>query len=457
MIGGKSIDDAPFKAFHGRTALLAAGGPFCDGYILGIVGIALPLLAPQLGLSVSWMGLIGASALIGLFVGGLIGGYATDLIGRKALYTLNLLAFVVLSAAQFFVVAAWQLFLLRLLIGIAIGADYPIATSYVAEFMPRKMRGPMLAGLVLAWWLGYIVSFLAGYAMSGASGDAWRWILASSAVPSLLVLLLRIGMPESPRWLLSVGRAQQAQAVLDRHIGPGYALEEILEPEVPGPRLRQLFTGGYGRLVAFVSIFWALQSAPSFAIHTLQSQLLTSLHVRGPLLATLIIIALALLGIGPTALGLVNMIGRRRLLIGTFVISAAPLALIGVLPVSPAWLVILAFIVYTISEAAGSGLQFVYPNELFPTSVRGTAVGFACAMSRLGAAVSTFLMPLGYTYLGPKNTMLITAAMLAIGALVSLAWAPETRGLSLAQASGLGLRNRPTGAPERAAHLVTGQ
>ena len=81
-----------------------------------------------------------------------MGGYATDLIGRKALYTLNLVTFVVLSAAQFFVASAWQLFALRLLIGIAIGADYPIATSYVAEFMPRKLRGPMLAGLVLAWW-----------------------------------------------------------------------------------------------------------------------------------------------------------------------------------------------------------------------------------------------------------------------------------------------------------------
>ncbi len=307
---------------------------------------------------------------------------------------------------------------------------------------------------MLAWWLGYVVSYVTGYAMSGGGHDAWRWILASSTVPSLIVLLLRIGMPESPRWLLSTGRAAEAQAVVDRHIGPGYALEEMRDPADSRPRLRQLFGGGYGRLVAFVSLFWALQSAPSFAIHTLQAQLLTSLHVRDPLLATMVIIALALLGIVPTTLGLVNTIGRRRLLIGTFVISAIPLALIGVLPASPAWLVITAFVVYTISEAAGSGLQFVYPNELFPTAVRGTAVGFGCAMSRLGAAVSTFLMPLGYTYLGPKDTMLITAVMLVAGALVSYAWAPETRGLSLAEASALGAGSaRASPAP---ANAVTG-
>ena len=71
MTIGKIIDDAPFRPFHARTALLAAGGPFCDGYILGIVGIALPLLTPRLHLSAGWIGLIGASALIGLFLGGL--------------------------------------------------------------------------------------------------------------------------------------------------------------------------------------------------------------------------------------------------------------------------------------------------------------------------------------------------------------------------------------------------
>ena len=440
-MAGKSIDDAPFRPFHARTALLAAGGPFCDGYILGIVGIALPLLTPQLQLSAGWIGLIGASALIGLFLGGLVGGYATDVMGRKALYTLNLLAFVALSVPQFFVTSAWQLFVLRLLIGVAIGADYPIATSYVAEFMPRKFRGPMLAGLVLAWWLGYVVSYVAAYAMSGGGPDAWRWILASSAIPSVIVLVLRIGMPESPRWLLSVGRKAEAQAVVDQYVGPDYVLEEIRAPGESRPGLGQLFKGGYGRLVAFISLFWALQSAPSFAIHTLQAQLLTSLHVRDPLLSTIVIIALALLGIVPTTLGLVNTIGRRKLLIGTFVISAVPLAFIGILPVSPAWLVITAFVVYTVSEAAGSGLQFVYPNELFPTHIRGTAVGFGCAMSRLGAAVSTFLMPLGYTYLGPRETMLITAAMLIAGALISYVLAPETRDLSLAEASAIGADN----------------
>jgi putative MFS transporter len=439
MATAPTFDDAPLTLFHWRTTLLAAGGPFCDGYILGIIGIALSILTPQLHLGSVWVGLIGASALIGLFAGGLIGGYVTDRIGRRAMYTLDLAAFVVLSIAQFFVVSAWQLFVARLLIGIAIGADYPIATSYIAEFMPRRARGPMLASLVMWWWIGYVGSFLVGYLLSGSGPQVWRWMLASSAVPSALVLLLRIGMPESPRWLLSVGRVAEARAVVNRYLGADFIIDEATtSPNGPRPAYWQIFAGGYGRLLAFVSLFWALQTAPSFAIHTLQPQLLTSLHVQSPFLATLVITSLSLVGIVPASLFLVNTIGRRRLLVSTFVLMALSLAFIGLAPAPAPWMAVLAFIVFTLAESAGSALQFVYPTELVPTALRGSAVGFATAMSRVGAAISTFLLPIGYSTIGGQQSMLIACGLVLIGLVVAIAWAPETNGMTLQQASSLG-------------------
>jgi MFS transporter, putative metabolite transport protein len=434
------IDDAPLRLFHLRIGVLAAGGPFCDGYILGIIGIALALLTPQLHLGSVWVGLLGASALIGLFVGGLVGGYLTDILGRRAMYTLDLVAFVVLSVAQFFVAAAWQLFLVRLLIGIAIGADYPIATSYIAEFSPRRSRGPMLSGLVAFWWIGYVASFVIGYLLVGQGGDIWRWMLASSAVPSVIVLLLRLGVPESPRWLASVGRHDEAQVIIDRYIGEGFALSEPELDTRTGSKLAQIFSGNYGKRTIFVSLFWFLQVAPSFAIHTLQPQLLTSLHVKNPFLATLVITSLSLVGIIPTALYLVNALGRRRLLIGTFVLMALPLGIIGIAPASPAWLIVLGFTVFTISESAGSALQYVYPNEIFPTQIRATAMGFATAISRIGAAVSTFLLPVGYSTIGAGPSMLILCALIILGLLVAVVWAPETKGLTLAEASAPSIR-----------------
>ena len=197
--GASSLDDAPVSSFHRRIMAVAMGGPFCDGYLLGVMGVALGLITPALALDTLWTGLVAASVLIGVFIGGVVFGPITDRVGRHLMYVLNLASFVVFSALQFFVAEAWQLVVLRLLIGVAIGADYPIASALTTELVPRRLRGPALSGLVLAWWIGYGVSYWVGWALTGLGADAWRWMLVSGAVPALVFLVFRAGIPESPR------------------------------------------------------------------------------------------------------------------------------------------------------------------------------------------------------------------------------------------------------------------
>src|SRR6185437_1269836 len=110
---GSSIDEAPTRAFHLRMSAFVGGGQFIDGYILGVVAIALVLMPSSFGLTPVWKGLIGSSALIGTFAGSLIFGWVADHVGRKALYTTDLTIFLVGSVAQFFVVNPWQLFSIR--------------------------------------------------------------------------------------------------------------------------------------------------------------------------------------------------------------------------------------------------------------------------------------------------------------------------------------------------------
>ncbi|MGH8290380.1 MAG: MFS transporter [Steroidobacteraceae bacterium] len=126
-----SIDDASYRPFHNRLLTYSCGGPFCDGYVLGIIAIALPSLALDLHLASSWRGLIAAASLPGMVVGGTLFGYFTDRLCRQLMYTIDLLALVVASAAQFRVREPWKLFALRFFLGIAIGADYPIASVWV--------------------------------------------------------------------------------------------------------------------------------------------------------------------------------------------------------------------------------------------------------------------------------------------------------------------------------------
>jgi MFS transporter, putative metabolite transport protein len=428
-----SIDDAPFGAFHRRLAIYSCGGPFCDGYILGIIAIALPALSKDLGLDPSWTGLIAAASLIGMFIGGALFGFLTDIFGRQVMYTLDLLLLVAGSAAQYWVHDPWVLFALRFVLGLAVGADYPIATALLSEFSPKGQRGMLLAAMIGAWWLGYAVSFVIGYALSTDDVSPWRWMLASSAVPAAAVSLLRWGTPESPRWLMSKGRVEEARALVHRHLGSEF---EIEEPPPVKTDWRAIFRGHYVGRTLFVCIFWSCQVIPTFAIYTFAPDLLRALGARNPTLGAAIISLFFLVGVIP-AIALVDKVGRRPVIIVPFAVTGITLVLLGLIPShSSAW-VAACFIVFAIFNAGSSVLQWVYPSELFPTEVRATALGFGTSVSRIGAAVGTFFFPIGLMQLGVRTMMLIVGGFCFIGFFVSLAFAPETRGLSLAESSGI--------------------
>lgn len=426
-----SIDDAPFGAFHRRLAIYSCGGPFCDGYILGIIAIALPALSKDLGLGPGSTGLIAAASLIGMFIGGAFFGFLTDIVGRQVMYTLDLLLLVAGSAAQYWVHDSWVLFALRFVLGIAVGADYPIATALLSEFSPKRQRGMLLAAMIGAWWLGYTVSFVVGYALSTDDASPWRWMLASSAIPAAAVSLLRWGTPESPRWLMSKGRAEEARALVHSHLGSQFEIEEL--PPVR-TEWRAIFRGHYVGRTLFVCIFWSCQVIPTFAIYTFAPDLLRALGARNPTLGAAIISLFFLFGVIP-AMALVDRIGRRPVIIIPFAVTGMTLVLLGLIPSHSSIWVAACFIVFAIFNAGSSVLQWVYPSELFPTEVRATALGFGTSVSRIGAAVGTFFFPVGLLHLGVSTMMLIVGGFCFVGFVVSMAFAPETRGLSLAEAS----------------------
>src|SRR5699024_5673854 len=126
-----------------------------------------------------------------------------------------------------FVVAGWQVLLLRFVLGLAVGADYAIATALLAEFLPRRQRGTALATLLGGFWAGYTISFIVGYLMIDVGGLGWRWALASSAVPAIIVLALRANAPESPMWRAQRGRRAEALTIVRERIGPEYTLPEV--------------------------------------------------------------------------------------------------------------------------------------------------------------------------------------------------------------------------------------
>lgn len=436
-----SVEDVPLNPFHKLLTWRSGGGSFVDGYVLSIIGVALAHISSALAMTTLWEGLIAASALIGIFFGGFLGGWLTDRLGRRRLFFVGPVLFVLASAAQFWADSALSIFLLRLVIGIAVGIEYPVATSLLVEFMPKKYRGPRLAMLTILWFAGAATAYMVGELILRLGGDqAWRWVLASSAVIGLALLLVRLGTPESPRWLLSKGRTTEAEAVIKKVYGSEFGLKNLPEQETRFKvTIWNLLYAGYGARMLFVIVFWTCCIIPLFAVYAFAPKVLAALNVQGDsasigsILITLFFVAGCVI-----ATRIINRIGRRSMLLYSFLFSGLALLCLGLFHASAGLWILLFFAIYALFIGGAQVLTLVYPNELFPTEIRAFAVGVGTSFSRIGAAVGTYLVPISLDTLGIAQTMYIAALITLIGLLLSWLLAPETRSLNLQQAAALG-------------------
>ena len=166
------------KGFLLRVTAATALGEGLDGYDLGIISVVLPAIAHELDLGVVMLGLIGASTLIGIFIGSPVIGWLTDRYGRRTLFTIDIISFVILGLLQLFVQEGWQLLVVRLLLGIAIGAEYAIGPAMMAELSPSHGRGERLGVLQTLWYVGFLAAVVIAYGLDSA-GVPWRVILAT--------------------------------------------------------------------------------------------------------------------------------------------------------------------------------------------------------------------------------------------------------------------------------------
>lgn len=435
-----SVEDVPLNNFHRLLTVRSGGGSFVDGYVLSIIGIAMLQITSALNLSEFWQGMIAASALMGVFFGGFLGGWLTDRLGRRRVYFIGPTLFILCSLAQLWVESAEALFVLRFIIGLAVGIEYPVATSLLVEFLPRKQRGPRLAALTILWFAGAACAYIVGNEILSAGGDeAWRYALASAAVIGLVLFALRLGTPESARWLLSKGRDREAEQVIKRVYGPLYSLRDLPEqPDEKKMSFRDLLSSGYGQRLFFVTVFWSCSIIPVFAVYAFAPKVLQALNLKGEW-ASYGSMAITLLFVVGCVLAtrLINVIGRRCMLINSFLWSGLALLLLALNADGNPMLVLLLFGAYALFIGGAQVLQLVYPNELFPTEIRAFAVGIGTSLSRVGAAVGTYLVPLSLENLGIGNTMYVATLVTFIGLMAAWAMAPETRSLNLRDAAAL--------------------
>ncbi|MDP9017256.1 MAG: MFS transporter [Candidatus Eremiobacteraeota bacterium] len=386
-----------------RGLLLYANvGLFCDGYILSSIGLALITLGPAFSLNAATTGLIAAATLLGILVGAPVFGHLTDRFGRRLLMIADLAVFVIVAIAQIFVTNVWELIVLRFVLGVAIGADYPIAGALIAEHAAPRLRGAAMNSMQVAWFFGAAVAYLVGYALLHLGAGSWKWILASPAIFAAVGLILRASAQESPMWLACRNSGVLAQSSFATMFGPQYR----------------------GAL-AFVSAMWLLQVVPLFAIFTFAPSVLSALGLSESTspVGSVTITATFLVG-SLISLPLIERWGRRPLCIAGFAIAVVAFALLlfGQGP-----LVVVCFVAYALGIGAAAGLELTYPAELFPTQIRASATGMAAGISRIGAFMGTFALPWFLARYGIAPIMATAVILSVLGLIIALRWAPETR------------------------------
>ena len=417
-------EEAAFCRLHRKVIGGGMLGQFSVGYILGSIGISMSLATGALSLDAWWLGLIGAASLVGLMLGSLFMGPVADHIGRKRIFCTTMAVFTLASVLQFFVTDATELFVLRLILGLALGADYAVGLTIVSEWTPARLRPRALSFLMIMWVGGYVSAYVVGYCLQFIGGDAWRWILLTCAVPSAAAMIVRAGTPESPSWLIGKGRADEAQALVDRFIGPGYCLP----PQAlaaPSAEWSELFSTRWRKNTIVGGVFFACQVIPYFSLSIFLPQVFKQLGMEDPYTSGIIFNLFLFLGV---LLGtwLIDRISRRLFLTGSFYLCAAALLTMTVWQGIPTLWALICISTFSFIISAASVLEFVYPPELFSTELRGSGVGFCVACSRIGGAGGTFLLPIVMENFGTVAALSGCVAALLLGGVVCQLWAPET-------------------------------
>ncbi|MGH2509353.1 MAG: MFS transporter, partial [Ktedonobacteraceae bacterium] len=427
---------------HYRVLALSGAGVFMDGYDLFIISVALLLIKPYFVTSAIEFSAISSSAILGAVFGAVIFGNLADRVGRKVLYVIDLVFFVVFGAASAFSQNVWELVLFRFLLGIGIGADYPISASYIAEFVSNKNRGRLIASVFAFQGLGILAAVGASIALLPLGGSAWRWMLLSGVFPALVALTLRTRMPETPRWYLSHGQSSKAKEVMSRFFG--YTVtEEQLDTVTERVSLKELLLSPYSRRVIFTSASWFLVDVGVYGIGILLPTFTQTIYgPNAPITASAITTGVLYLFAGfgyLSSIFLIDIVGRKRLQMFGFLGMAIPLAIAAFMlrysTLAFSSLLVLFAIFYIFENAGPNPTTWIYPVELFPTRLRGTGHGIAATIGKIGALVSTFFLPFVLFAIGKAAMLEIVAAACFAGVGLTLVMGIETKRLSLEDVS----------------------
>ncbi|TRM75316.1 MFS transporter [Sulfolobus sp. A20-N-F8] len=407
-----------------RSFFVSSAGFFLDGYDLSVISFAIYFIEHEMGLSSVETGLVTASSLIGMIFGAILFGWLSDKVGRSRIMGIDLIFFAVFGITSALSQNFIQLFISRLLLGVGIGGDYPVSSTLIAEFSPSISRGRYLTGSVSMYWVGTLVSALITLLTLPLGAYYWRWVFLFGALISIPIILIRIRLIESPRWLVSKGVLKDSN--LPKQEDENKGIKGYLD----------LFKGNVLLVTLFVSLVWFLFDVASYGIGLYYPLILREFAFPSNyevLYGTMVIGIGAIIGY-IIAEFLIDSLGRRVVLL--FGLGAMSLLLIlgGIVKIF-GFILVPYFMTFVALEQWAGAVTLFYPTELFPTSVRSSGQGFATSISRIGAVLGIFYFPIMVKDLGFSTSLIVFGITCVIAFIFSILMAKETKRKTLEETS----------------------
>lgn len=455
------LDRLPATGWHRRLTLIVGVGAFFDLYEIFLGGVLAAALAKPWHLDHTAESWIIGSGFLGMFVGANVLSVLADRFGRRRMFLVNMAAYALFSVLCATAQGPAELVAFRFLAGLGLGAELVLVDTYLAEFLPRAVRGRYIAYAYTFGFVGVPVAAVFGARLVAAQDlfgmAGWRWLLIGGALGAAFIQLMRARLPESPRWLAVRGRTEEAERTL-RGIEECVAEESgaplpapATDPSAPvdpaaptdapdrsaapgggraGVPLRELFQGVYRRRTLMWWSFQVLQTVGYYGFGSLAPVVLTA---KGhDVTESLSYAALSYCGYplgSALSIPLIDRIERRTLI----VVSALGIAAFGLVFgfADPAWLIVAAGFALTVCSNVFSNAFHVYQTEIFPTRLRGSAIGIAYSLSRLTSVVLPFVALTVLSDLGATAVFAGSAVLMLLLCADVAAFGPRTTGRSL--------------------------
>jgi len=440
------------------VCVCAALGGLLFGFDIAVISGTVPAVRKQFGFDPWIEGLFVASALIGCMLGSAVAGPISDRVGRKKGLIIASILFVATGLGCALSPDEMSLLFFRFIGGIGIGVASMVCPMYISEVSPAAVRGRMVTLFQFAITVGICASLFSNAALDwlsrqGAPGtgdsfyqwmfvdQVWRAMFGTAALPALLFALATLFIPESPRWLVTVGRELRAREILER-IGGREAAEKSLQEiraavSAESGRFSDLFRPSLRKALG-VAVFLALVSELSGMTVVLYygPDILNQAGVRlSDAIGGFVMIGIVKMLFTVIALGLIDRIGRRPLLLwGTAgcCLSLISLGALFALDRTDGIALVALICLFCAFFAFSLGpIKWVIMSEIFPTQVRGRAVAVATTAVWLAGAVVNYLFPWAREHWGAAMCFFIFALVLVPQIFFARFMMPETKGRTL--------------------------